>query len=184
MATWLNVVKHTETSWNIVKHLQSCRSHCKLGGQINNPVGKGMCSNFTIPKISSELLHLLPTKHNSIENFQQKPESDNRIWHAQWTSTSQLAGNPAGNSSKKWTTLPGKYLRDFMFSVSMLKIHRCIQLSNPRTVNFTAINPGADVVDLLFVVLNQESHSQPVKHSKCWAWQYFKLQVDLLRKYL
>lgn len=47
----------------------------------------------------------------------------------------------------------------------------------------TAINPGADVVDLLFVVLNQESHSQP-KHSKWRAWQYFKLQVDSLPKHL
>lgn len=86
----------------------------------------------------------------------------------------------AGNCPNIRNTLPGEYLQTFLFSVSVLKIYQCIQLSHPPTVNVTAINPGADVVDLLFVVLNQESHSQPLKHPKWWAWQLFQTTSRLI----
>ena len=82
----------------------------------------------------------------------------------------QLAKHHAGNMQPK----NGQHFQEstskiFLFSVSMLEICWCIQLSNPTTVKMTAINPGADVVDFFFVVLNQKKHSQSMEHSKWWA---------------
>lgn len=174
-----NIWKHHETSWNI---LQSCRSRCKLGGQINNPVGKGItqlhtawiCAQTSLyQKIILSFFQPKTVQWRTFnKNLSLTIESDtpSELQHHNWQGT--LLENPP----KKWTTLPGKYLRDFMFSVFMFKNYRCIQLSNPRTVNMTAINRGADEVDFLFVVLKQESHILPVERSKWWAWEYLKIQ--------